>query len=144
MADVATNRYLEGAYAPVHEELTAHDLPVTGTLPPELDGRYLRNGPNPFADPDPASYHWFTGDGMVHGLRLRDGKAEWYRNRWIRSTAVSAALGEEPVPGSTHTATRPLWPPHKLAAPPPGMAIHIDGVRAEHVRIVRHHDLGGR
>lgn len=57
---------------------------------------------------------------------------------------LSAVLGEEPVPGSTHTATRPLWPPHKLAAPPPGMAIHIDGVRAEHVRIVRHHDLGGR
>jgi type IV secretion system protein VirD4 len=57
---------------------------------------------------------------------------------------LSAVLGEEPVPGATHTATRPLWPPHKLAAPPPGMAIHIDGVRAEHVCIVRHHDLGGR
>lgn len=57
---------------------------------------------------------------------------------------LSAVLGEEPVPGATHTATRPLWPPHKLAAPPPGMAIHIDGVRADYVRVVRHHDIGGR
>lgn len=57
---------------------------------------------------------------------------------------LSAVLGEEPVPGSSHTATRPLWPPHKLAAPPAGSAIHIDGVRAQLVRIVRHHDLGGR
>ncbi len=100
MTETTTNRYLEGPFAPVHEELTAFDLQVTGTLPPELDGRYLRNGPNPVSPPDPASYHWFTGEGMVHGLRLRDGKAEWYRNRWVRCSAVSAALGEVPVPGS--------------------------------------------
>lgn len=99
---VTTNRYLEGLYAPVHTEHTAFDLPVTGTLPPELDGRYLRNGPNPFAAPDPANHHWFTGDGMVHGIRLRDGEAEWYRNRWVRSTAISEALGEAPVPGVRH------------------------------------------
>ena len=100
MSDTTTNRYLEGPFAPVHEELTAFDLRVTGTIPPELDGRYLRNGPNPVTAPDPASYHWFLGEGMVHGLRLRDGKAEWYRNRWVRGSAVSAALGEAPVPGS--------------------------------------------
>lgn len=96
------NRYLEGLYAPIRTEYTAVDLEVTGALPPELDGRYLRNGPNPFADPDPATYHWFTGDGMVHGIRLRDGRAEWYRNRWIRSTAISDALGEPPIPGERH------------------------------------------
>ena len=95
-----TNRYLNGAYAPVTEEVTAFDLPVTGTIPVELDGRYLRNGPNPFGPvDDPDGYHWFTGDGMVHGVRLRDGRAEWYRNRWVRSTNVSEGLGEEPAPG---------------------------------------------
>jgi carotenoid cleavage dioxygenase len=78
---VTTNVYLGGNLAPVSEEVTAVDLPVTGTLPAELDGRYLRNGPNPVA-PDPATYHWFTGEGMVHGVRLRGGRAEWYRNRW--------------------------------------------------------------
>ncbi|GAA5144772.1 carotenoid oxygenase family protein [Pseudonocardia eucalypti] len=30
-------------------------------------------------------------------MRLRDGRAEWYRNRWIRSPAVSRALGERPI-----------------------------------------------
>ncbi|MDQ6696134.1 MAG: carotenoid oxygenase family protein, partial [Actinomycetota bacterium] len=68
--DVTGNRYLTGNFAPVHEELTAFDLPVTGSLPAELEGRYLRIGPNPINDVDPATYHWFTGDGMAHGVRL--------------------------------------------------------------------------
>ena len=56
---------------------------------------------------------------------------------------LSAVLGEEPIPGAMHTSTRPLWPPHKLAAPPPGTAIHIDGVTAGYVLIIRSHDMGG-
>jgi carotenoid cleavage dioxygenase len=88
------NRYLEDNFAPVREEITATDLEVTGTIPDHLDGRYLRNGPNPVVAPDPASYHWFLGSGMVHGVRLRDGRAEWYRNRWVRSRDVAEALGE--------------------------------------------------
>jgi carotenoid cleavage dioxygenase len=36
---------------------------------------------------------------MVHGVRLKDGKALWYRNRWIRSRGVSQALGEPEAPG---------------------------------------------
>ena len=51
------NPYLEGNYAPVREEVTVTDLEVTGTLPEELTGRYLRNGPNPVVDPDPDTYH---------------------------------------------------------------------------------------
>jgi carotenoid cleavage oxygenase len=88
------NPYLEGFLAPVDAEVTATDLKVTGHIPEHLHGRYLRNGPNPAAEVDPATYHWFTGDGMVHGVALRDGKACWYRNRWVRSPAVSATLGE--------------------------------------------------
>lgn len=93
--------FLTGIHAPMRTELTISDLPVTGTIPPALDGRYLRIGPNP-VDPDPAGYHWFIGDGMVHGLRIQEGKALWYRNRWIRSNAVGAALGEPPAPGPRH------------------------------------------
>ena len=37
-------------------------------------------------------YNWFTGDGMVHGVRLGDGQALWYRNRWVDSEATSATL----------------------------------------------------
>jgi carotenoid cleavage dioxygenase-like enzyme len=99
---VTTNPYLEGNFGPVLEEVTAVDLPVTGQIPEALTGRYLRNGPNPVSAPEPSTYHWFTGDGMVHGIRLRGGRAEWYRNRWVRSAEVARALGEEPRPGAVH------------------------------------------
>jgi carotenoid cleavage dioxygenase len=92
------NPFLEGNLAPVTEEVTAFDLEVTGTLPPELDGRYLRNGPNPLGYVNAEKYHWFTGHGMVHGIRLRDGKAEWYRNRWVRNNDVAELLGEAHPP----------------------------------------------
>lgn len=95
------NRYLEGPFAPVTEELTLTDLEVTGTIPADLDGRYVRNGPNPVAA-DPAAYHWFTGNGMVHGVRLRDGGAEWYRNRWVRDAVTAGQLGEEDRGGPHH------------------------------------------
>jgi carotenoid cleavage oxygenase len=91
---VPANPYLDDFLAPVSAEVTATDLPVTGHIPEFLDGRYLRNGPNPVAEVDPVTYHWFTGDGMVHGVGLHGGAAGWYRNRWVRSAAVRAALGE--------------------------------------------------
>src|SRR5438067_11397542 len=65
------NQYLVGNFAPVKDELTVTDLPVEGAIPPEINGRYLRNGPNPIA-PEPAAYHWFTGHGMPHAFQLRD------------------------------------------------------------------------
>ena len=68
-------------YAPVTDELTEFDLPVEGAIPAELNGWYLRNGPNPRQ----ATAHWFTGDGMIHGVRIEGGRAVWYRNRWVRT-----------------------------------------------------------
>jgi len=91
--------YVTGALAPVTDEVTLGELSVTGDLPAELDGRYVRNGTNPI-DPDPATQHWFTGAGMVHGIRLRDGRAEWYRNRFVRTDEVTRALGEPSTPGT--------------------------------------------
>jgi carotenoid cleavage dioxygenase-like enzyme len=95
-------RYLEGSFAPVSEEITAFDLPVTGRIPAGLSGRYLRNGPNPLGLDDPAMHHLFVGEGMVHGVRLRDGSAEWYRNRWVRSKDVTGKLGETWRGGPVH------------------------------------------
>jgi carotenoid cleavage dioxygenase len=77
--------YLTGNFAPVREEVTATDLAVTGSLPRELAGRFLRNGPNPHTGRSP---HWFFGDGMLHGVELRDGRARWYRNRYVRTHAL--------------------------------------------------------
>ncbi|MFI2187289.1 carotenoid oxygenase family protein [Streptomyces sioyaensis] len=78
--------HMAGNFAPVTDELTAYDLPVTGTIPPELTGWFLRNGPNPR---DAATPHWFFGDGMVHGLRLEGGRAVSYRNRWVRTSTFT-------------------------------------------------------
>ncbi len=75
--------YLEGNFAPVEREIEAEDLTIAGKLPPELDGFYLRNGPNPQLGPL-GRYHWLDGDGMLHGIELRDGRAS-YRNRWVRT-----------------------------------------------------------
>lgn len=93
------NPYLEGNFAPVVDEVTAFDLPVIGELPAELNGRFLRNGPNPAGEVDPEMHHWFLGDGMVHGIRLREGRAEWYRNRFVGSSALSAMRGEPDIAG---------------------------------------------
>ena len=90
----SSNPFLSGNLAPVDVETTAFDLRVTGKLPNELTGRYLRNGPNPIGAVNPDSYHWFLGSGMVHGIRINDGKAEWYRNRWVRDRNVAKTLGE--------------------------------------------------
>ncbi|MDT5095297.1 MAG: hypothetical protein QOH60_4660 [Mycobacterium sp.] len=91
--------FLKGNYAPVADELTAFDLPVEGSIPPELNGWYLRNGPNPRE----ATGHWFTGDGMVHGVRLENGRAAWYRNRWVRTDSF-----ETPIPLYNPDLTRNL------------------------------------
>lgn len=88
------NPRFEDPLAPVKEETTAYDLPVTGTIPAHLNGRYLRNGPNALGLEDPRTHVWMNGAGMVHGVRIRDGRAEWYRNRWVRATTVADHLGE--------------------------------------------------
>ncbi|HEU5423086.1 MAG TPA: carotenoid oxygenase family protein [Nitrolancea sp.] len=76
--------HLTGNHAPVDAERTAHNLPVTGAVPPELTGWYIRNGPNPRTP----SGHWFTGEGMLHAVRLQGGRATCYRNRWVRTASL--------------------------------------------------------
>src|SRR5271163_3343332 len=90
--------YLEGNFRSVADETTAFGLEVIGRIPLELNGRFLRLGPNPI-DLDPTRYHWFTGTGMAHGLRVREGKAEWYRSRFVIDGRAAAALGREPIGG---------------------------------------------
>jgi carotenoid cleavage dioxygenase-like enzyme len=93
------NRYLEGNYAPVKGEVMATVLEVVGEVPADLEGRYVRNGPNPLLSPDPETHHWFIGDGMVHGVRLRGGGADWYRSRYVGGTDLARQRGEDDLPG---------------------------------------------
>ncbi|MFI6870211.1 carotenoid oxygenase family protein [Nocardia sp. NPDC050406] len=88
-AEALANPYLEGPYAPTGQEVTATDLPVlAGELPRDLDGVYVRNGPNPQFAPL-GRYHWFDGDGMLHAVHFEHGRAT-YRNRFIRTREFEA------------------------------------------------------
>lgn len=94
------NPFLQGAYRPVFTEYTASapDLRVTGTIPRDLNGVYVRNSHNQVHEPI-GRYHPFDGDGMLHAMHFEDGTAT-YRNRFIRTTGF---LAEQ-------TAGRSLWP----------------------------------
>lgn len=81
--------HLRGNYAPVEDEQTVTALRVEGAIPKALSGRYLRNGPNPKGVKPP---HWFFGDGMLHGVAIEDGRALWYRNRWIRTRQLEERI----------------------------------------------------
>ena len=88
--------HMRNNYAPVLTEIEAFDLPSEGAIPTDLNGRYIRNGANPKNGP---SMHWFAGDGMLHGMRLRNGRAEWYRNRWVRTKTLEGAQRRDPQTG---------------------------------------------
>jgi retinal pigment epithelial membrane protein/putative restriction endonuclease len=64
--------FLTGLFAPVRREITADELLVIGEIPKDLEGVYLRNGPNPTLEPR-GRYHWFDDDGMVHAIAFHNG-----------------------------------------------------------------------
>jgi len=74
--------YLSGNFAPVRSE-DDFQLEITGQFPRELAGAFYRNGANPQFEPR-GDYHWFIGDGMIHGFFVENGKVA-YRNRYVRT-----------------------------------------------------------
>src|ERR1700742_3832756 len=93
------NPYRTGPWRPQTTEWDANDLVAgQGGIPRDLDGIYLRNTENPL-HPALKTYHPFDGDGMVHVVGFRDGKA-FYRNRFTRPDGFSAE----------NDAGQPLWP----------------------------------
>src|SRR5689334_5928397 len=91
--------YRTGPWRPQTTEWDADDLrPVEGEVPADLDGVYLRNTENPL-HPALKAYHPFDGDGMLHVVGFRDGKA-FYRNRFVQTDGF---LAENEAGG-------PLWP----------------------------------
>ena len=73
----------------IRDRWKADDLTVVeGEIPHDIDGVYLRNTENPL-HPSIKNYHPFDGDGMIHVVGFRDGKA-FYRNRMIRTDGLAA------------------------------------------------------
>ena len=99
------NPYLQGNFAPVAREstLAESELRVRGTIPNELTGTLLRNGPNPAGEiADPSKHHWFVGDAMLHAVRFEGGRALGYRNRWVRTARLQEKVGLQAAPKSAH------------------------------------------
>ncbi|KAJ9152379.1 hypothetical protein P3X46_025950 [Hevea brasiliensis] len=65
---------LSNNFAPVDELPPTECEVIEGSLPSCLDGAYIRNGPNPQYLPR-GPYHLFDGDGMLHSIRISQGKA---------------------------------------------------------------------
>ena len=65
-----------GNFAPVKEEHEAYYIcnkDITGKIPTDISGVYLRNGPNPKYIPANGRQHWFDGDSMIHAMRIKNG-----------------------------------------------------------------------
>lgn len=80
--------YRSGAWRPQRIEHDAWDLDVTGEIPDDLSGAYLRNTENPLFEPI-QRYHPFDGDGMLHSISFAGGEAR-YSNRFVRTAAFAA------------------------------------------------------
>jgi carotenoid cleavage dioxygenase len=125
--------YLNGAWTPLVEEVDADDLDVIeGAIPLDIDGVYLRNTENQIHQPL-GRYHPFDGDGMIHQIEFKDGRAS-YRNRFVRTRGFHA---EQEAGGS-------LW--GGLADPPalarrPGFGAHGDLKDSSSTDVVVHAGL---
>jgi carotenoid cleavage dioxygenase-like enzyme len=86
-------------FAPQVREVDAPDLVIEGELPAEIEGDYIRNGPNPRFSPLGGYLYPLDGDGMLHRVQFRGGRPR-YTNRFVRTPAV---IAEE-------AAGRALWP----------------------------------
>ena len=86
-------------YRPVRDELRHVPVQITGTMPADLDGVYLRNGTNTQFEDSKIRLHAFSGAGMIHEIQLHDGAAT-YSNTYIRTPRFEAerAAGRELYP----------------------------------------------
>jgi len=91
-----TSVYNRAGFKPVRDELTHAPVRVTGTLPADLDGVYIRNGTNPQFDRTRVRYHMFSGAGMLHQIQIANGTAT-YSNTYIRTPRfeIERAAGGE-------------------------------------------------
>ncbi|GEL22388.1 carotenoid cleavage dioxygenase [Pseudonocardia sulfidoxydans NBRC 16205] len=132
--DTSTDIHLTGPYAPVTAEVDVTDLPVEGELPADLDGAYLRNGPNPRFSPVGSYTYPLDGDGMLHRVEISGGRAR-YTNRFVRSPML---VKEEEVGHAIWPGLLSPWRPDADEVGP-----HLAGTVRDlpDINVVRH---GGR
>lgn len=125
--------YMSGAWTPVFDEWDADDLKVIGDIPKDIDGVYLRNTENP-AFGSIGLYHPFDGDGMIHAMSFREGKAS-YHNRFVRTKALMAEIeAGEPlwagIADDPRLSKRPGWGAHGGLKDPSSTDVVVHAGRA--------------
>ncbi len=97
LSETDDHPYRSGAWRPNTREYDVIEPVVTGDLPDDLNGTYIRNTENPLHD-SLGRYHPFDGDGMLHSMHFDNGHVQ-YRNRYIPTDGFIAERQEG----------RPLW-----------------------------------
>lgn len=82
--------FLQNGYAPIHSEIYVDNLEVVGEIPLELNGSYLRNGPNPYFTPYTYTYP-IDGDGMIHQISIKNGQAS-YKNAFVMTNGLKSEI----------------------------------------------------
>lgn len=90
--------YQKIVYRPV-PETEISNFKVIGEIPKHLNGLLLRIGSNPIYAKKLTLFEWYMGDGMVHGLKLRNGKAIWFKSKMIATDTVQKNKKKQYVQG---------------------------------------------
>eukprot|EP00899_Mesostigma_viride_P012288 jgi/Mesvir1/2105/Mv16636-RA.2 len=90
----AQNPFQLGNFTPVDGDACypSPHLTVVGSIPPDIDGLYLRNGTNQRFHPPAGPIHMFDGDAMLHTVRLSNGQALYYARSWITTERARANI----------------------------------------------------
>ena len=88
--------YRHNGFQPVHQQVSQLELDITGAIPDDLVGAYIRNGTNRQFETTRARSHMFNGAGMLHQIQFHDGKA-YYSNTYVKTPRflVEEKQGEE-------------------------------------------------
>lgn len=102
-------------YTPVSHEVRHLPVKVTGQLPKDLQGVYLRNGANARFKKTMSRLHAFNGAGMLHQVQIRDGEVT-YSNFFVRTPrdAFEEKVGREIYPQFSDLANGAATAPRKL------------------------------
>lgn len=113
--DPHSSPFLAGVFAPTQSELDETPLEiVSGAIPADLLGTYYRNGPNARFAPIGSYTYPLDGDGMVHAVRFRSGRASYW-NRYVRTASMAAEeRAGRALWGGVMT---PIMPSAELVAP---------------------------
>lgn len=88
--------YNAPGFKPVHTLCSNAVLQVSGKIPDDLEGVYLRNGTNLQFEQTNGRYHMFNGAGMLHQVQIAAGKAS-YSNTYIKTPRyeIEDAMGQD-------------------------------------------------